>query len=282
MPRTTTNQKIIFLLLLGLSLFPLFYLEIHAGSADVPDRPTNLLAHPSSPTRVDLFWNTPENDGGSPITGYKIEYRQLPSSTYLSLEQNTNNVTTTYAHTDLTTTETYIYRVYAINDEGTSDFSIEGIATPQSNSEPLEDIVPNVPTSLTAVDMSPTLIELTWIKPATNNGPPVIGYKIEVKEGSGAYTTLVDNTQSTNTKHTDTGLTTDTEYTYKISAINSVGASVASNEASATPLTTSSEPTENIKPNPPKSLDTVPGSPTEIILSWKENALHLSNLRKKF
>jgi len=164
----------------------------------------------------------------------------------------------------------YIYRVYAINDEGTSDFSIEGIATPQSNSEPLEDIVPNVPTSLTAVDMSPTSIELNWIKPATNNGPPVIGYKIEVKDGSGAYTTLVENTQSTNTKYTDTDLTTNTEYTYKISAINSIGASVASNEASATPLTTSSEPTENIKPNPPKSLKAVAGSPTEMLLSWKE------------
>ena len=69
MPSTTTNQKIIFLLLLGIALFPLFFLDIPVASADVPDRPTNLLAHPSSPTQVDLFWNTPENDGGSPITG---------------------------------------------------------------------------------------------------------------------------------------------------------------------------------------------------------------------
>jgi len=118
--------------------------------------------------------------------------------------------------------------------------------------------------------MSPTSIELTWIKPATNNGPPVIGYKIEVEEGSSSYATLVDNTQSTNTKYTDTGLTTNTKYTYKVSAINSVGESAFSNEASATPLTTSSEPTANIKPNPPKSLKAVAGSPTEIILSWKE------------
>jgi len=164
----------------------------------------------------------------------------------------------------------YIYRVYAINAEGVSGPSIEDIATPQSNSEPLEDIVPNTPTSLTALDISPTSIELNWIKPATNNGPPVYGYKIEVKEGSGSYTTLVDNTQSTNTKYTDIDLTTNIEYTYKISAINSVGESVFSNEASATPLTTSSEPIENIKPNPPKSLKSTAGSPTEILLSWKE------------
>ena len=192
MPSTTTNQKIIFLVLLGLFLFPLFYLEIQAGSPDVPDSPTNLLAHPSSPTRVDLFWNTPENDGGSPITGYKIEVKEGGGS-YTILDNNTGNATTAYTHTDLTTNVSYIYRVYAINDEGTSNFSIEDIATPRSTSEPLEDIEPNSPTSLTAVDISPTSIELTWIKSAENNGPPVIGYKIEVKEGSGAYTTLVES-----------------------------------------------------------------------------------------
>jgi hypothetical protein len=268
MPSTTTNQKLILFLLLGLTLFPLFYSDTLAGSPDVPREPTNLLAHPSSPTRVDLFWNTPEDDGGSPITDYKIEVKEAGDS--YSLLDNTGNATTTYAHTGLTTGVNYIYRVYAINNEGTSAYSSEAIATPQSNSQPLEDIVPNAPTSLTAVDMSPTSIELNWIKPATNNGPPVIGYKIDVKEGSSSYATLVSNTQNTNTKFTDTELTTNTEYKYKIYAINSVGASLASNEASATPLTTSSEPIENIKPNPPKSVNAVPGGPTEIILSWKE------------
>lgn len=245
-------------------------MEVYAGSPDVPDRPTNLLAHPSSPTRVDLFWNTPADDGGSQITGYKIEYYISPSGTFLQLE-TTSNATTKFSHTDLTTDETYIYRIYAINAEGTSASpSPQAIASPESSSVPLENIVPNSPTSLTAVDMSPTSIELNWVKSATNNGPPVVGYKIEVKEGSSSYSTLVDNTQSTNTKYTDTTLTTNTLHTYKISAINSVGNSLSSNEASATPLSTSSEPTQNIKPNPPKSLKAVAGSPTSIILSWKE------------
>jgi len=254
---------------LGLSLFPLFYLEIQAQSASVPDEPTNLDAHASSTTRVDLFWSTPEDDGGSPIIGYKIEYHITTSPTFLELV-TTTNATTAYSHTDLTTDTGYIYRIYAINAIGESDFSIEAIATPKSNSQPYENIVPNAPTSLTAVDMSPTSIDLTWIKPAPNTGLPVIGYKIEVIEGSGDYTTLVPNTQSTNTKYTDADLTTDTKYTYKISAINSIGESPFSDDASATPLTTSSEPTENIKPNPPKSLKADAGSPTEIILSWKE------------
>ncbi len=267
----STTRKIVFLLLLGLALLPIFYLEAEAQSSDVPNRPTNLLAHPSSPTRVDLFWNTPENDGGSSIIGYKIQYYKLPSTTFLDLVTNTGNTTTTYSHIGLTTDATYVYRVYSINSVGQSvNPSPEAIATPKSNSKPLENIPPNAPTSLSVKDMSPTSIELTWIKPATNNGPPVTGYKIQVKEESGTYSTLVENTQSTNTKYTDTNLTTNTKYTYKISAINSVGASSTSNESSATPLSTSSQPVENIAPNPPRNLKAVAGSPTKIILSWKE------------
>ena len=92
-------------------MLPLFFLDIPIANADVPDKPTNLLAHPSSPTRVDLFWNTPEDDGGSPITGYKIEYYKLPSTTFLELV-TTSNATTKYTHTGLTTDATYIYRIY--------------------------------------------------------------------------------------------------------------------------------------------------------------------------
>ncbi len=118
--------------------------------------------------------------------------------------------------------------------------------------------------------MSPTSVELNWIKPATNNGPPVVGYKIEVKEDSGSYSTLEENTQSTNTKYTHSGLTTNTKYTYKVYAINSIGTSLASDEDDATPLSTSSEPTQNIPPNSPKNLKASSGGPDKIVLSWKE------------
>ncbi len=120
------------------------------------------------------------------------------------------------------------------------------------------------------MDISPTSIRLTWIKPTENNGPPVIGYKIEVQEGNGSFSTHIANTGTTSTTYTHTGLTTDTKYSYKVYAVNTVGNSTTSNISFATPKSTSSEPTENIAPNPPRTLKAIPGSPTSIILSWKE------------
>ena len=259
----------LFLLLVGLSLFSVLSFESQVAYAAIPDRPTNLQAIPVSPTKVDLFWNTPENNGGSPITGYKIEVR-TGSGSYVTLNANTGNTGTTYSHTGLTTNTSYIYRVFAITSQGISIESAEAIATPTSSSQPLENIVPNAPTSLAASDISSTSIKLTWVKPATNNGPPVTSYKIEFKKDSGSYTTLVENTGNTITTYTHTGLTTNSQYTYKISAKNSIGFSPTSNEASATPKSTSSPPTENIPPNSPRSLTAEPAGPTQIFLSWKE------------
>jgi predicted phage tail protein len=250
-------------------LYPMLYTEIQAQTATVPDKPTNLQAFDVSPTQVDLFWGTPQNDGGSPIAGYKIEYTVVGGS-YTDLVSNTGNATTKYSHTGLTTGTTYIYRVSAINSLGAGAKSSEAVATPKTTSIPLESIPPNSPTSLTATDVSPTSINLTWIQPATNDGPPVIGYKIEVKTENGSFTTLVSNTGNTATTYTHSNLSTNTKYTYRISALNSIGTSSSSNESTATPKTTSSAPTENIVPNSPRSLKAESGGPTQIVLSWKE------------
>ena len=38
-----------------------------------PGPPKDLTATAVSDTRIDLEWKAPDNNGGSPITGYKIE-----------------------------------------------------------------------------------------------------------------------------------------------------------------------------------------------------------------
>ena len=88
-------------------------------ATSAPGAPTGLTATASGTTQIDLSWSAPASTGGSAITGYKIEVSSNGTSSWTNLVANTNNTTTTYAHTGLTAGATRHYRVSAINANGT-------------------------------------------------------------------------------------------------------------------------------------------------------------------
>ena len=94
---------------------------------------------------------------------------------------------------------------------------------------------PDAPTNLVATH-GDTQVGLSWDAPANVNGAVITDYVIEVDSGGG-FSTITDGV-STNTTYTHTGLTNGTEYTYRVSAVNSVGTGAASATASATPCAT--------------------------------------------
>ncbi|MGI0004566.1 MAG: fibronectin type III domain-containing protein, partial [Candidatus Nitrosotenuis sp.] len=127
---------------------------------------------------------------------------------------------------------------------------------------PLEHVfaqtaVQQPPTNLTAQASSGSQINLSWTAPvnATNNG--VNGYKIERDVGCvGTFSVLANTTTTT---YQNTGLLGDFCYAYKVSALNSAGASAASNSASATTLSV---------PNAPTGLSVTPVSSSSLKLTW--------------
>ena len=78
---------------------------------------------------------------------------------------------------------------------------------------------PNEPTGLTATAQSPSEIVLTWNAPTNNGGYWINGYHIERQVDSGPWSTLIANTGAS-TSYTDSGLTPNTTYTYRVSALN--------------------------------------------------------------
>jgi len=108
--------------------------DAFAGIPTNPDKPKDFVADDVSPTQIDLSWNPPDDDGGSPITGYRIEFFVVEDGgTFQVLVSDTGNVNT-FSHTGLETGKTYIYRIFSINAEGFSDDPSQAVAKPTSSS----------------------------------------------------------------------------------------------------------------------------------------------------
>ncbi|SMH71441.1 exported protein of unknown function [Candidatus Nitrosotalea okcheonensis] len=234
-----------------------------SGTLTVPQSPTSLTATTISSSQINLSWTAPSNNGGSAITGYKIERSTDSGITWSTVVANTASVSTTYSDSGLAASTAYTYRVSAINSVGTGSPSNTASATTQN--APVS--VPQSPTNLTASAISSSQINLSWTAPSNNGGSAITGYKIERSTDSGiTWSTVVANTASVSTTYSDTGLAPNTAYTYRVSAINSVGTGSPSNTASAT--TSSSTTTGSIILNSVKTTSgTVSSLPYQITLS---------------
>ena len=81
-----------------------------------PNSPTNLTGV-SSNGQATLTWTAPTNNGGTPITGYLVEYSTNPSGPWTPV--NTGSTATTYTLTGLTNGTLYYVRVSGVNIVGT-------------------------------------------------------------------------------------------------------------------------------------------------------------------
>ena len=95
-----------------------------AGTTTIvpPGAPTGLAATSNGQTQIDLSWTAPSADGGSAITGYRVEVSR-DGSAWSDLVGDTRSTATSYVHTGLPPGATRHYRVSAINSAGTGDAS---------------------------------------------------------------------------------------------------------------------------------------------------------------
>ena len=194
--------------------------------ATVPGAPRSLDAEADGTSRIALSWRAPTSDGGSRITGYRIEVSEDGGANWDNLVANSHNTRTTYVHPGLEPATRRHYRVSAINRIGVSRASRVASAITDAT-------VPDAPTGLQATAVTSTQIDLFWLAPAYDGGAPVTGYRIEVSENGTAWTDLRTNTQSRATAFQHTGLMPGSTRHYRVSAINRVGAGAPSDTASA-------------------------------------------------
>ena len=222
--------------------------------AAAPDPPTGLRAAAQGSEAIELRWTAPRYTGGAAVTGYRIEVSRNGGRTWTTLRSNTGTAATTFVHENLRPVTTRHYRVSAINRAGASDWSNEASAT-------TEAVVPGVPGALRALALGTAQIDLSWRAPGNDGGAPVHGYRVEVSEDAGAtWQALVADTRNTTTRYSHIGLAPASTRHYRIRAVNRIGAGEPSRVASAT--------TDATVPDAPAKLTATATSPTQIDLAW--------------
>ncbi|NIU01449.1 MAG: hypothetical protein GWN01_11195, partial [Nitrosopumilaceae archaeon] len=114
---------------------------------------------------------------------------------------------------------------------------------------------PNSPTGVNALPLSQTSVLVAWDEP---EDPEITGYKIEYREGSESYVTLISDTKNNAISFVHEGLDSATTYYYRVSAINAEGTSNPATSNSVSPEHTDA----------PAGLVADAISPTQIKLTW--------------
>ena len=226
--------------------------------ANPPGAPTGLRAVPSGlggSTQLLLTWTRPSSDGGSAITGYRIEMSPNGATGWTVLVATTGSTATTYLHSGLSPGTTRHYRIAAINGEGAGAYS--NVVRGATNAGR-----PGQPGGLRARADGPRSITITWQVPSSDGGARITGYRVRARSPNDSrWITIRSNTGSTATTFRHTNLQPVTAYRYQVAAINSVGVGAWSTEVG-----TSTHPDV---PSAPVNLTARPVGTSQIDLSWK-------------
>lgn len=180
-----------------------------------PDAPTDLADAGYEDGQASLSWTAPADDGGAPISAYRV-YRDE-----VLIHTTANGSTTTYVNTGLTNGTEYSYSVTAVNRDGAS-----------VGSDTLDYTPAAVPSAVGTVSTfgARASITLAWAAPASN-GMAITSYSIYRGTVSGTRA-LLDTTASTTYTDDDTSIVNGTTYYYSVSATNVVGEGSESAEVS--------------------------------------------------
>ena len=244
-----------------------------SAPATAPSAPQSLQATAGN-AQVSLAWTAPSSDGGSAITGYRV-YRGTAPNPTVALTPDLG-VVTSFLDSGRTNGQIYYYKVTALNAIGESVASNEANATPSAPAT-----APSAPQSLQATAGN-AQVSLAWTAPSSNGGSAITGYRVYRGTAPNPTVALTPDLGVV-TSFLDTGRTNGQIYYYKVTALNAIGESVASNEANATPSdlvlpssrsrssTPSTEPTRTRSPSRLAGGTASSGVPSEASRSSRTN-----------
>ena len=226
-----------------------------AGDTSPPSAPTGLAATAAGSGQVNLNWTASTDNVG--VTGYRVERCQGAGCT--NFAQVGTPASTAYNDTGLAASTTYRYQVRAVDAAGNlSPYSSIATATTSAGAD---TTAPSAPTGLSGTALSPTRIDLNWT--ASNDNVGVTGYRVERCQGSNC-TNFAQVGTPTATNFSNTGLTANTNYRFRVRAVDAAG-NLSGYSAIVTTRTLAPDTT---RPTAPTGLIATAAGATRVDVNW--------------
>ena len=210
------------------------------SATTVPDAPENVSATASGTSRIDVSWTAPEGE----VTGYEVEWSADGETGWTGVDPAHGGTETGYGDTGLDGGTTRHYRVRAVNDAGTGEWSAVVSAT----------TVPDAPENVSATASGASRIDVSWTAPEGE----VTGYEVEWSaDGETGWTGVDPAHGGTGTEYGDTGLDGGTTRHYRVRAVNDAGTGEWSAVVSATTV-----------PDAPENVSATASGASRIDVSW--------------
>ena len=183
------------------------------GTPITVNAPSSLSVSNPTSESLQLSWT----DNSNNEDGFKIE-RRLSGSSFSQIATVGANVTS-FTNTGLYFDTQYTYRVRAYKASTNSNYSNEASGTTSGQ------VSISAPSNLQVQDVTTTSISLSW----TDNSDNESGFKIVRSSSENGTYSEVGTVGANTTTYTNSGLSSNTSYYYKVRAYNSQGNSGFSN-----------------------------------------------------
>lgn len=196
-----------------------YFNDLHSfvpGYALIPQTPANVLVSYDSPTSLKITWEDKSNNETNFVL--EVSVNAGASVPVVTLPANT----TTYIHTGLSNGSNYQYQLRATNTLGASNTTFSSVfrLIPP----------PAAPTNLT-ITAAVSTTTLSWIDNANNE----VGFDIYRSVGNNSNFVKIQTLAANATSFTNTLLNSDTEYFYRVEAVNASGAAASNVVSIRTP-----------------------------------------------
>jgi titin len=218
--------------------------QLVAAAPGQPNAPT--IANGNA--QATVTWVAPAENGCA-ITAYRVDYSSNAGSTWNTFTSSAAG--TSHVVTGLTNGTAYVFRVAATNCMGFG-------AASAASSSVTPNQTPTAATGLSVVGAGSSTVTLNWT--AVVSTPSVTDYLVQYSTDGGSTWVTVNDGVSASAGATVSGLTVGQNYSFRVTAVNSIGQGTSSSATASIAAGT--------VPSALASAPSVTATPGQVAMSW--------------